>query len=133
MVAVSGVTLLIGTVIIFVVSMLVGGLGNFISIQALSDSEVTFTHAVASSVISSAVWAGLSYLLNVYLATSVLIFGGALASLLIWIVVLYFRYSGGIVTAIPAGVFAWLIAVVALYVIAAFTTLPFQGIGIPAV
>jgi hypothetical protein len=37
------------------------------------------------------------------------------------------------VTAIPAGVFAWLIAVVALYVIAAFTTLPFQAIGIPAV
>ena len=133
MVAVSGSTLLIGTVIIFVVSMLVGGLGTFISMRAVADSEVTYTHAVVTSIISSAVWAGLSYLLNAYLVTGVLIFGGALASLLVWIVVLYFRYSGGIVTAIPAGVFAWLIAVVALYVIATFTGLPFQAIGIPAV
>ena len=133
MVAVSGLTLLIGTVIVFVVSMLVGGLGNYISVRALSDNEVTFIHAVVSSVISAAIWAGLSYLLNVYLVTSVLIFGGALASLLVWIFVLYFRYSSGIVRAIPAAVFAWIIAVVALYIVATFTEFPFQAIGIPAV
>lgn len=133
MVEVSGVTLLIGTVVVFVVSMLAGGLGNYVSIRALSDNEVTYVHAVISSVISAAVWAGLSYLLNVYGEASVLAFGGALASLLVWIVVLYFRYSGGIVTAVPAAVLAWLIAVVALYVVAILTGLPFQAIGIPAV
>lgn len=133
MVEVSGVTLLIGTVIIFVVSMLAGGLGNYVGIRALSDNDVTYVHAVISSVISAAVWAGLSYLLNVSGEASVLVFGGALASLLVWIVVLYFRYSGGIVTAVPAAVLAWLIAVVALYVVAVLTGLPFQAIGIPAV
>lgn len=132
-VEVSGITLLIGTVIIFVVSMLAGGFGNYVSIRALSDNEVTFGHAVISSVISAAVWAGLSYLLNVYVETSVLVFGGALVSLLVWIVVLYFRYSGGIATAIPAAVFAWIIAVVVLYVVAVVSGLPFQAIGIPAV
>lgn len=133
MVEVSGVTLFIGTVIVFVVSMLAGGLGNYLSIRALSDNEVTYVHALISSVISAAVWAGLSYLLNVYVGTSVLVFGGALVSLLVWVVVLYFRYSGGIATAIPAALFAWLIAVVVLYVVATFTGLPFRAIGIPAV
>jgi len=126
-VEVAGQTLLIGTVVIFVVSMLAGGFGNYVSIRLLSDDQVTFTHAVASSVISAAVWAGLSDVLNVYVEASVL------ASLVVWIFVLYFRYSGGIAAAIPAAVFAWVLAVVVLYVVAAFTGLPFRAIGIPAV
>jgi hypothetical protein len=133
MVALSGVTLVVGTVLIFVVSMLAGGFGNYVGIRALSDNEVTFSHAVVSSIISAAVWAVLSYLLNVYVDASVVVFGGALVSLLVWIVVLYFRYSGGIETAIPTALLAWIIAVAVLYAVATFTGLPFQAIGIPAV
>ena len=131
--AVSAQALWIGTAIIFVVSMLAGGFGNYVSIRLLSDNEVTYGHAVITSILSSAVWAGLNYFLNVYVAVNVLVFGGALASLIVWIVVLYFRYSGGFGTAIPAGVFAWIIAVIVLYVVAVVTGLPFQAIGIPAV
>lgn len=133
MVEVAEQTLLIGTVVIFVVSVLAGGFGNYASIRLLSDNQVTVTHAVVSSVISAAVWAGLSYVLNVYVGTSVLVFGGALASLVVWMFVLYFRYSGGIATAIPVAVFAWVLAVVMLYVVAVFAGLPFRVIGIPAV
>jgi membrane-bound metal-dependent hydrolase YbcI (DUF457 family) len=60
-------------------------------------------------------------------------FAGALVALVIWVVVLYFRYSGGIVTAVPAALLAWVISIIILYAIAVYTTLPFEAIGIPAV
>jgi hypothetical protein len=128
----DGTTVLTGTVLVFVVSMLVGGVGNYLGIRLVSDQHPTFVHAVVSSVISAAVWALVSYGLTVADA-GVTPFAGALVALLVWVGVLYVRYDGGIVTAVPAGVAAWLIAVAALYVVALLTTVPFEAFGIPAV
>lgn len=126
------VTTLSSTVVVFVVSMLVGGVGNYVGIRIVSDEHPTYVHAVVSSILSAAVWGGLSYLLTVY-DVGITPFAGALAALLVWVVVLYLRYSGGIVTAVPAALIAWAISVIVLYVIALYTAFPFEAIGIPAV
>lgn len=126
------VTILTGTVVIFAVSMFAGGLGNYLGIRLVSDQHPSFVHALVSSILSAAVWGGVSYLLTVY-DVGITPFAGALIALLIWVVVLYLRYSGGIVTAVPAALIAWVISIIVLYVIAVYTTLPFEAIGIPAV
>ena len=126
------ITILTGTVVIFLVSMFAGGVGNYLGIRLVSDQEPSYVHSLISSVLSAAVWGGVSYLLNVY-DVGITPFAGALISLLIWIVVLYFRYSGGVATAVPAALIAWIIAVIVLYVIAVYTSIPFQAIGIPAI
>ena len=112
--------------------MLVGGFGNYIGIRLVSDQSPSYVHSMISSILSAATWDGVSFLLNMY-AVGITPFAGALVALLIWIVVLYFRYSGGAVTAVPAALLAWVISVVVLYVIALYTTFPFEAIGIPAV
>ncbi|MFC5972688.1 hypothetical protein ACFPYI_15230 [Halomarina salina] len=128
----DGTTILWGTVLIFVVSVLVGGVGNYLGIRLVSDQHPTYVHAVVSTILSAAVWAVVSYALAVY-EPDITPFAGALVALLVWIGVLYLRYDGGIVTAVPAGVTAWLIAVVTMYLVALFTRVPFEAIGIPAV
>ncbi|MWG34497.1 hypothetical protein [Halomarina oriensis] len=130
--ALDGTTILTGTVLVFVVSVLVGGVGNYVGIRVVSDQHPSFVHAVVSTVISAAVWALVSYGLQVSEA-SVTPFAGALVALLVWILVLYVRYDGGIVTAVPAGVASWLVAVATLYLLALVTTVPFEAFGIPAV
>ena len=82
--------------------------------------------------LSAAVWGGVSYALTVY-DVGITPFAGALIALLIWMIVLYVRYSGGIVTAVPAALLAWVISIIVLYVIAIYTELPFEAIGIPAI
>ena len=128
----DGTTVLLGTVLIFVVSVLAGGVGNYLGIRLVSDQHPTYVHAVVSSILSATVWAVVSYGLTVS-DPGITPFAGALVALVVWIVVLYFRYDGGIVTAVPAGIAAWIIAVVTLYVVALLTTVPFEAIGIPAV
>jgi len=126
------VTILAGTAIIFVVSMFAGGIGNYLGIRLASDQKPSFVHALISSVLSAAVWGGVSYALTVY-DVGITPFAGALIALLIWMIVLYVRYSGGIVTAVPAALLAWVISIIVLYVIAIYTELPFEAIGIPAI
>lgn len=128
----NALPILTSVAIVFVVSVLVGGFGNYTGIRLVSDQHPSYIHAVISSILSAAVWAVVSYGLNVY-DLGITPFAGALIALIVWIVVLYFRYEGGIVTAVPAGVAAWVISVIVLYVIAYFTTFPFEAIGIPAV
>jgi hypothetical protein len=128
----DGTTVLYGTTILFVVSVLAGGVGNYLGIRLVSDQHPTYVHAVVSSVLSAAVWAAVSYALTVT-DPGVTPASGTLVALVVWIVVLYVRYDGGIVTAIPAGVASWAIAVVTLYVVAVLTRVPFEAIGIPAV
>lgn len=131
-VTIDSITILTGTAIVFVVSMLVGGVGNYVGIRLVSDQHPSYPHAVISSVISAAVWAGVSFGLNVT-AMGITPFAGALLALVVWIVVLYFRYAGGIPTAVPAGISAWIISGAVLYFIALYTGYPFRAIGIPAI
>jgi len=126
------VDILTGTAIIFAVSMFAGGIGNYLGIRLISDQHPTFVHALVSSILSAAVWGIVSLALNVY-DVGITPFAGALVALLIWIVVLYLRYSGGIVTAVPAALIAWVISIIVLYVIAMYTSVPFEAIGIPAI
>lgn len=128
----DGTTVLTGAVLVFVVSVLVGGVGNYVGIRLVSDQHPSFVHAVVSTVLSAAVWALVSYGLQVSDA-SVAPFTSALVALLVWVLVLYVRYDGGIVTAVPAGVASWLVAVATLSLVAVFTTVPFEAVGIPAV
>ncbi|EMA46100.1 hypothetical protein [Halococcus saccharolyticus] len=126
------VDILTGTAIIFAVSMFAGGIGNYLGIRLVSDQHPSFVHALVSSILSAAVWGIVSLALNVY-DVGITPFAGALVALLIWIVVLYLRYSGGIVSAVPAALLAWVISIIVLYVIAVYTTVPFEAIGIPAI
>ena len=40
---------------------------------------------------------------------------------------------GAIATAVPTALLAWVISIIVLYVIAIYTELPFEAIGIPAI
>jgi hypothetical protein len=130
----DGTTVLYGTTILFIVSVLAGGVGNYLGIRLASDQHPTCVHAVVASVLSAAVWTAVSYALTVTdPGAGVTPASGTLVALVVWVVVLYVRYDGGIVTAIPVGIASWSIAVVTLYVVAMLTRVPFEAIGIPAV
>jgi hypothetical protein len=126
------IDVLTGTAIIFAVSMLAGGIGNYLGIRLVSDQKPSFVHSFVSAILSAIAWGVVSLALNYY-DVGITPFAGALVALLVWILVLYLRYSGGIVTAVPAALLAWVISIIVLYVIAVYTTVPFEAIGIPAI
>lgn len=113
---------LIGSLVAFVVSLLVGGLAIFIAASVVTDVR-DYGHAVFTALVGAFVW-GLSELLLSWVPIV-----GEFIPLVAWIWVIRWRYGASWVHAAIIGFIAWGAAILVL------TVLPFAGItdafGVP--
>lgn len=127
--AASGSLTIEGSLVVLVVSLLVGGLAIHVgSIVALKSRS--YVHAVVTAGLGALAW----WLLDLLLAELSVAVGSGLGSLLglfVWVLVLRWRYEAGWLRAALIGAFAW---IAALVVLAALQTLGVSGIdpyGVP--
>jgi len=115
---------LVDSAIVFVVSLLVGGLGIYVGARVVT-GEADYTYAIVTALLGAIIWAVVGFL-----------FGwipllGPLLVLLAYVAVINYRYPGGWVKAILIALVAWVATVVILYVLAVVGVGTFEAIGIP--
>lgn len=115
---------LIESIIVFVVSLLVGAAGIYLAARLITGYE-DFTYAVITALIGAIIWGIVGFL-----------FGwipllGPLLVLLTYITVINFRYPGGWVNAILISLIAWIASLAVLYVLAVIGIGGFSAMGVP--
>lgn len=110
----------LGTVVTFVVALLIGGLAIHIGARTLTGKD-DYKHAVVTALFGAIAWAALSWIPLI----------GFLLALVAWVWVINWRYPGGWVRAVLIGVVAWVAAVVILYVLNDLLDLGIEALGVP--
>ncbi|WP_121741608.1 hypothetical protein [Natronorubrum halophilum] len=110
----------IGSVVAFVVALLVGGLAIYLGASIIVDVD-DYSHAVVTAFVGAIVWA---------LTAWIPLFGPIIA-LLAWIWVINWRYPGGWINAALIGIAAWGAAIVILFVLNTIFGLGVGAFGIP--
>lgn len=113
---------LVGSLVAFLVALLVGGLAIYISARVIADAD-DFSHAVVTALVGAIAWA-----LTVWIP----LFGPVIA-LIVWVAVINWRYPGGWLKAALIGILAWISALVILYVLNGFLNLGIGAFGVPGV
>lgn len=116
------VTPFFGSVVAFVIALIVGGLAIYISARLVVDVK-DFSHAVITAVLGAIGWA-----VTVWIP----LFGPIIA-LVVWVAVINWRYPGGWVKAAIIGVGAWVSALIILFVVNTVFGLGIGAFGIPGV
>ncbi|GGL43142.1 hypothetical protein GCM10009037_28250 [Halarchaeum grantii] len=111
----------LGSLILFVVSLLVGGLGIYAGARVVAGVE-DYSHALVTAVIGAVAWAVLSWVPLV----------GGLLALVAYVWVINWRYKGGWVNAILIALVAWIATTVVVFVLGALGV-PVTGIGVVGV
>lgn len=115
---------LIDTVIVFVVSLLIGALGIYLGARVVADVD-DYGYAIVTALIGAVVWAVVAFF-----------FGwipllGPLLTLVAYLAVINYRYPGGWVNAIVIALIAWVAAAVVLYLLATLGWVTFEAVGVP--
>ncbi len=113
---------LIGSIIAFVIALLIGGLAIYLSARLIADVD-DYSHAVVTALVGALAWA----------LTSWIPLLGPLIALVVWIAVINWRYPGGWLQAGLIGLVAWISAVVILYVLNLVLGLGLGAFGVPGV
>lgn len=115
---------LVDSLVSFVVSLLVGGVSLFVAAQVLTRGRGRdVEYAVWTALVGALVWAVLSWVPVV----------GSLLALVGWVLVVAWRYPGGVVRAVLIGVLAYLVAGVLLALLAEVGVNVSGVVGIPSV
>ena len=112
----------VGSLVAFVVALLVGGLAIYVAAAIVVDAD-SYTHAIVTAFVGAVAWA----------LTAWIPLFGPLIALVVWIGVINWRYSGGWKTAAMVGVLAWLSAVVILFALDVVFGLGVGAFGVPGV
>jgi hypothetical protein len=112
----------VGSIVAFLVALLVGGLAIYISARVIADVD-DYSHAVITALIGAIAWALTSWIPLI----------GPIIALIAWVWVIKWRYPGGWVDAAIIGVVAWLSALVILYVLNTVLNLGVGAFGVPGV
>lgn len=115
---------LIDSIIVFVVSLLVGALGIYVGARVIADHD-DFTYAIVTALIGAIIWGVVGFL-----------FGwipllGPLLVLVAYVAVINWRYPGGWVNAILISLVAWIASLIVLYVLALVGIGAFEAVGVP--
>ncbi len=113
---------IIGSLIAFVVALLVGGLAIFISARIIVDVD-DYSHAVVTAIVGAIAWALTSWIPLI----------GPVIALVAWIWVIKWRYPGGWATAGAIGIVAWLSALAILFVLNSALGLGVGAFGVPGI
>ena len=111
---------LIGSLVAFIVALLIGGLAIYISARVITDTD-DYSHAVVTAFIGAIAWA-LTAWLPVF---------GLIIALIVWIAVINWRYPGGWLQAGLVGIVAWISALAILYVLNGLLGLGIEAFGVP--
>lgn len=114
---------LIDTLVVFVISLLVGAAGIYIGARIITDTE-SFTYAIVTALIASVVWAVVALFLGW------IPFLGPLLGLLAYLGVINWRYPGGWISAIGIALIAWVASLIILYVLSLFGIVTPDAIGV---
>ena len=117
---------LVDSIIVFVVSLLVGALGIYVGARIITDYE-DYTYAIITALIGAIVWAVVGFL-----------FGwiprlGPVLVLVAYVAVIQFRYPGGWGDAVLIALIAWVASLAVLYVLALVGIGAFEAVGVPGV
>lgn len=118
--------MVVGSVIVFVVSLLIGALGIYVGARVVAGVE-DYTYAIVTALIGAIVWG----LVGFFFGWIPLL--GPLLVLIAYLTVINWRYPGGWVDAIVITLIAWIAVLVVLYVLALIGVVGFDAVGVPGV
>ena len=110
----------LGSIVSFVVALLVGGLAIYLSARIVVDID-DYERAVVTALLGALGWALTSWIPLV----------GSLVALVVWVGVINWRYPGGWVKAAIIGLGAWISALVILLVVNSVLGLGIGAFGVP--
>jgi len=115
---------LVDSLVVFVVSLLVGALGIYVGARVVTGRE-DYTYAIVTALLGAIIWGIVGFL-----------FGwipllGPLLVLVAYVAVINYRYPGGWGDAILIAFVAWLTVLVVLYVLAFLGIATFDAVGVP--
>jgi hypothetical protein len=117
---------ILDSVVVFLVSLLVGGLGIYLGALVITDTD-DYSRAVWTALIGAIIWGVVGFLFG-----WIPLLGPAIV-LLAYVAVIKARYPGGWVTAALIALSAWAATVLILYGLAVVGVGGFDAIGIPGV
>ncbi|WP_297886628.1 hypothetical protein [uncultured Halorubrum sp.] len=114
--------MVLGAIVSFVVALLVGGLGIYVSGRIVADVD-DYSHAVVTALLGAVAWA---------IGSLIPLIGSAVA-LVAWVWVIKWRYPGGWKDAAIMGLVAWAAALVVIAVLNGVLGLGISAFGVPGV
>lgn len=118
-------------VAVFVVSLLVGTVAILVGVRLLLDSDAAVPNALFAALVGAVVWSAAGYAEVYANALDWLPLLGAVLLLVVWIVVVNWRYPGGWGAAATIGVTAWLVAVAIVYGLSFVGVVAPEVLGLP--
>ncbi|WP_254521406.1 hypothetical protein [Natrinema caseinilyticum] len=116
----------LASVVVFVVSLLIGALGIWAGARVIV-GRGDYDHAIVTALIGAIVWAVVGF----FVGWIPLV--GPLIVLLAYIAVINWRYPGDWTAAAMIGLVAWVTVLIVLYVLAALGLTGFGAIGVPGI
>lgn len=117
---------LIDSVIVFLVSLLIGALGIYVGARVVTDRD-DYSYAIITALIGAVIWVVVAFFVGW------IPFLGPLLALLAYVAVINARYPGGWVNAAAIAMIAWLASIIVLYVLGVLGFASFEAIGVPGV
>ncbi len=112
----------LGSIVAFLVALLVGGLAIYISASIVADVK-DYSHAVVTALVGAIGWALFSWIPLI----------GTFLALLVWVWIINWRYPGGWKQAALIGLIAWFSALVILVIVNSVFGIGIGAFGVPGV
>ena len=115
---------MIESIIVFVVSLLIGAVGIYLGARFIVDVE-DYTYAFGTALVGAIVWA----IVGFFFGWIPLL--GPLLVLVSYLAIVNWRYPGGWIQAAAITLVAWISVLVILYALAAIGVTGFEAAGVP--
>ena len=115
---------LVDSIIVFVISLLIGALGIYVGARIISGYD-DYTYAIVSALVASLIWVVVAFFLGW------IPFLGPLLALVAYIGVINIRYPSGWLDAGGIALTAWVASLLVLYVLSVVGLTNFGAVGVP--
>ncbi|MFC4357387.1 hypothetical protein ACFO0N_05415 [Halobium salinum] len=116
---------LLGPVVVFLISFVVGVVGIYVGAQLVIDRDVGWTRAAIAALVGALAWA----VVLAFVGWIPLL--GPILALLAWVGIINWSYPGGWGTAAAIGLIAWVVASVIIYFLGDLLGIGLSAFGIP--